>query len=132
MTKPSARTPAPPYSQVEPRREAVTPRVARAVEVAKTHLAENAHAPVSLDALSELAGMSKFHLNRKFKASVGITPSVFLMSLRVDRAKALLRQGEPIAHVAVDLGFADQAHFTRTFRRYVGVTPGRYGETNVA
>ena len=115
------------HQAAQPRPQMVTPRTARAVEVVRAHLQENVHAPTSLDGLAELAGVSKFHLNRTFKGAVGVTPAVFGMSLRVREAKARLRRGEPIAHVAVDLGFADQAHFSRTFKRYVGVTPGRYG-----
>ena len=104
----------------------VTVRVRRAVETAKAHLTDNFHDAVPLDALAELTGVSKFHLNKMFKQVVGIPPHVFQTSLRVGEAKRRLREAAPLAHVAVDLGFADQAHFTRTFKRYVGVTPGQY------
>ena len=104
----------------------VTVRVERAVETAKAHLTDYFHDAVPLDALAELTGVSKFHLNKMFKQVVGIPPHVFQTSLRVGEAKRRLRDAAPLAHVAVDLGFADQAHFTRTFKRYVGVTPGQY------
>ena len=108
-------------------RPLVTPRAEHAVETAKAYLRENLRTPTSLDQLAEHAAMSKFHLNKVFKRAVGVTPGVFQMSLRVREAKRLLRRRDPIAHVAIDLGFADQAHLTRTFKRYVGVTPGQYG-----
>ncbi len=109
-----------------PHPQTVTPRTMRAVEAVKAHLTEHFSTPLSLDQIAELVNMSKFHLSRTFKEVVGVTPAVFGMSLRVREAKSLLLR-EPIAHVAIDLGFADQAHFTRTFKRYVGVTPGQYG-----
>ena len=114
----------------QPRPQTVTPRTAHAVEAVKAHLTEHFSTPLSLDQIAELVNMSKFHLSRAFKEVVGVTPTVFGMSLRVREAKSLLRR-EPIAHVAIDLGFADQAHFTRTFKRYVGVTPGQYGAFRV-
>ena len=110
----------------QPRPVRVTPRVERAIETAKAYLMDTVYSPASLEQTAEHAAMSKFHLSRLFKQVVGVSPSVFQMSLRVGEAKRLLRQREPLAHVAFDLGFADQAHFTRTFKRFVGVTPGQY------
>jgi AraC-like DNA-binding protein len=55
-----------------------------------------------------------------------LPPHAFQLQLRVDRAKTLLARGLDIAAVAQRTGFADQSHFTRVFRRSVGVTPGRF------
>ncbi len=110
----------------QPRSMRVTPRVERAIETAKAYLIDTVYSPASLEQTAEHAAMSKFHLSRLFKQVVGVSPSVFQMSLRVREAKRLLRRDEPLAHIAFDLGFADQAHFTRTFKRFVGVTPGQY------
>ena len=49
-----------------------------------------------------------------------------LTQIRIERAKTLLTRGWPVAHVAVETGFFDQSHFTRRFKRIVGVTPGQY------
>ena len=116
----------------QPRAVTVTPRAEHAVETTKVYLKETIHSPASLEQMAEHAVMSKFHLSRLFKQVVGISPSVFQMSLRVREAKRLLRRNEPLAHVAFDLGFSDQAHFTRTFKRFVGVTPGQYQVGGVA
>jgi AraC-like DNA-binding protein len=48
------------------------------------------------------------------------------MARRIDTARKRLLDGEPIALVAADVGFFDQAHFTRQFKRHVGIPPGRY------
>ena len=60
------------------------------------------------------------------RAQMGLTPHAFQTNLRIARARALLSAGQPPAAVAATCGFADQAHLTRTFKRAVGVTPGRF------
>jgi AraC-like DNA-binding protein len=55
-----------------------------------------------------------------------MTPHAYVTQVRVRRAKSLLREGLPIAMVAAEAGFYDQAHLTRQFKCIVGVTPGRY------
>jgi AraC-like DNA-binding protein len=76
--------------------------------------------------LSLAAGVSDTHVIRTFSAATGIPPHAYLVSLRVERAKALLRDGHPLAAVALDVGFSDQSQLTRHFKRITGVTPGRF------
>lgn len=79
--------------------------------------------------LEEAAGMvhaHPAHLVRAFGAAFGIAPHQYLMSRRVERARRLLLEGMRPGEAAVTAGFYDQAHLTRHFRRWVGVTPGRY------
>jgi AraC-like DNA-binding protein len=66
------------------------------------------------------------HLVRGFTRRYGISPHAYLTGRRVERARTLLLQGIPVADVAVEVGFHDQAHLTRHFRRHVGVPPARY------
>lgn len=110
----------------EPPAETRAHREHRAVALVTAYLREQVHANVTLDELSELAQLSKYHLLRVFQKHMNISPHGYQTSLRIHRAKGLLRRGEPLAQVAVDVGFADQAHFTRQFKRYVSVTPGEY------
>ncbi|MGI8572314.1 MAG: helix-turn-helix transcriptional regulator [Solirubrobacteraceae bacterium] len=85
-------------------------------------------APASrpLASLASFAGLTRFELVRRFRQQAGLTPHAFQTNLRVARARAMLIAGDPIAWVAAACGFADQSHLTRTFRRMVGVTPGRF------
>lgn len=79
--------------------------------------------------LEEAAGVvhaHPAHLVRAFGAAFGIAPHQYLMSRRVERARRLLLEGMRPGEAAVTAGFYDQAHLTRHFRRWVGVTPGRY------
>jgi AraC family transcriptional regulator len=80
---------------------------------------------VSVETLAQEAGLSPAHFARAFTRSVGRPPHQHLLALRLERARALL--GAPdarLSDVALRTGFADQAHFTRQFRRAFGVTPG--------
>ena len=86
------------------------------------HIGDN----VSLMSLAVVVGLSPFHLCRVFKDAVGLTPHAYQDQLRVRRAKQLLTEQVPIAQAAVEVGFYDQAHLTRHFKRVVGITPGRY------
>ena len=87
--------------------------------------------PPSLGELANLVGTSRFALLRAFRARYGLPPHAYLNQLRVRRARTLLDGGMPAAAVAVAVGFADQPHLSRHFRRVVGLAPGRYQRNNV-
>lgn len=97
-----------------------------AVARAKSYLYDNLAAPVTLDELATAAGLSRFRLIRAFAAAVGLPPHAYHLQLRVERARQLLRDGLSGAQAAADLGFVDQAHFIRHFKRVMRVTPGAY------
>lgn len=85
----------------------------------------HASAQLSIDELARDAGLSPGHFARAFKHSVGRAPHQHLMLLRLERARRLLDGAAPVlSTVALESGFADQAHFTRAFKRQFGVTPG--------
>lgn len=79
---------------------------------------------ISLDRLAGLAGLSKFHFLRAFQEAFGAPPHAFQNFLRIAKAKALMVQGVPPRDVEV--GFADQSHFIRLFKRANLVTPAAY------
>jgi AraC-like DNA-binding protein len=97
-----------------------------AVRRARAYLNEHWDQHVPLAELSSVAGLTRFELVRRFRHQTGLTPHAFQTNVRITRARAMLSRGEPIARVAAACGFADQPHLTRTFRRAVGVTPGRF------
>jgi AraC-like DNA-binding protein len=72
---------------------------------------------------------SPAHLVRCFTRAFGIPPHRYLVGRRIDAARRRLLEGEPPALVAVEVGFHDQAHLSRHFRRHVGTTPGRYASS---
>jgi len=98
------------------------PAVARAI----AHLRERWNRRVLLSELADVARLSRFELVRRFHNQVGLPPHAFQTDLRISRARRLLLAGTPPAEVAFCCGFADQAHFTRSFRASVGVPPARF------
>ena len=82
--------------------------------------------PPTLDRLAELVGTAPFPLLRAFRAAYGLPPHAWLTQRRVSTARLLLDAGALPADVAAAVGFVDQAHLTRHFRRIVGVPPGAY------
>lgn len=97
-------------------------RVGLVRDYLRTHYAEN----VSLARLATLAGVSPFHLLRLFREQIGVPPHEYQIQVRVAQAKRLLLAGRPISQAALEAGFFDQSHLSRSFKRIVGVTPGRY------
>ena len=93
---------------------------------ARDYLHAHFHENIGLDELARVCGVDRFRLSRAFKAAFGIAPHGYLIQLRLVRARRLLALGTTPADVASDLGFADQSHLGRWFRRANGVTPGAY------
>jgi AraC-like DNA-binding protein len=81
---------------------------------------------LSADDLAAAAGCSRHAAYRAFTGAFGLTPGEYQRQLRVRTARRLLAGGVPPALAAAQAGFADQAHLTRWFRRYYGITPGGY------
>lgn len=84
--------------------------------------------PFGLSTLSEVAGLSAFHLVRSFKKAFGLSPLAWRNQRRIIAARRLILAGHRIADVAQDVGFADQSHLTRQFQKIVGISPGRYAQ----
>lgn len=78
-----------------------------------------------IDTWANAAGISRRQLARLLAPS-GMSPHQWLLSRRINRGKALLRQGFSLADAALASGFADQAHFQRFFKRHTATTPGQY------
>ena len=98
------------------------PEICKVVELLRQRFAES----ISLDQLTETAGLSKFHLIRLFRDEVGLAPHAFQLQLRISRAREMLDSGTSVVEVAAACGFADQAHFSRCFKSTVGYTPGAF------
>src|SRR5262249_49948014 len=107
-----------------PMRGGLPPRALQRVrDYIEAHLAEN----LSLQALADTAGLSRYHFARAFKQSEGLTPHDYIVKCRVERAQKLLADSDmPLSEIALAVGFADQSHCARRFREHVGVTPSSY------
>lgn len=113
-------------SQDDPQRPRTQPpskQMARTRDFIEEHLGE----AISVQSLLSAAGTeSQFQLIRQFKRSFGLPPHAYQLSRRIGRARSLLAGGMAPAEVAMELGFADQSHFARHFKRALGVSPGQY------
>lgn len=96
--------------------------VSQAKELLRARLAE----PPSLEALAAAVNLSPFHFARVFQRATGMPPHTWLMQQRIARARGLLREGCLPLEVASQLGFADQSHLGRQFKKVYGVGPGAY------
>jgi AraC-like DNA-binding protein len=85
---------------------------------------------ITLEKLAGLCGLRTSQFAHAFKRSTGVTPYQWLLQRRIARARELLSAGrESLADIALGCGFADQSHFTRSFARQVGTTPGAWRAT---
>lgn len=82
------------------------------------------HAPVTT--LARRAGLRRESFSRAFRRTAGLPPKAWLHCLRLEKARAMLRQGKSIADAALAAGYADQSHFHRMFVKFYSVTPGCY------
>ncbi|MBA5761086.1 AraC family transcriptional regulator [Vibrio sp. 404] len=89
-------------------------------------LLDEVDAQHQLDQLAQEAGISRYQLIRSFKNQFGLPPHAYLMDEKIKRSKHMLKRGQKIAEVALLLGFSDQAHFQRHFKRKLSVTPKFY------
>ncbi|MGC7873418.1 helix-turn-helix domain-containing protein [Desulfosporosinus sp. SYSU MS00001] len=96
------------------------------IKTACTYLESNYSKPITLDKLSEITGLSKYHLLRSFTRQKGISPYSYLVAIRINNAKKLLEQGMSPIEVAFQTGFSDQSHFSNFFKKLIGLTPKQY------
>ena len=92
-----------------------------------TYIDANLSAPLSCEELARLARLSVSYFARAFKCTFGYSPHVFLMRRRMERAQGLmLKTNTSLAQIALDCGFADQAHLSRIFLRFTGERPASW------
>jgi len=97
-----------------------------AVRKAMAYLREHYQEAVGLDELAGLTRMNGFYLAHAFRKYSGMPPHAFLTRVRVERARSLLICGMPPGKVATEVGFADQSHLYRHFKKICHLTPGAY------
>jgi AraC-like DNA-binding protein len=85
---------------------------------------------LSLERLALEVGLSKFHLARCFKEATGIAPHQYQMLLRLQSARRHIERGACVREAAKASGFADEAHLSRSFRGWLGVSPGTWRRIN--
>lgn len=100
--------------------------VPKAIAVAIAKIDDEPDAPVSLDDLARLCGISRFQVLRGFARATGLTPHAYMIQRRLQMTKRMIARGDDLAEAAASSGFADQSHMTRLFVRTYGMSPGYY------
>ena len=112
---------------LQPRDEGQRP-VQGGIASARAMIDDDPTALLTLTALAQEAGLSRYQFLRSFARATGMTPHAYLMQRRIHRARQLIGRGMRLADVAADSGFSDQSHMTRLFVRSFGVPPGTYAK----
>ena len=95
----------------------------RVIDFILAHLTQD----LSLEALAQQIGFSSYHFARLFRQTTGESPHQFVLRQRVERAQRLLKETDaPLAQIAIESGFANQSHLTRTFKHQLVFTPRVY------
>lgn len=114
------RTYTPQFRELRSPQRLTQQQIARAID----YMHANLNHDISLDVLAQTVNISPSHFRRLFKQATGMAPHQYLIDLRVNRAKELLLTGSfSVNQVAAEVGFADQSHLHRHFKRIFGITP---------
>lgn len=117
------------YASKEPVEESSHLSIPFVKQVSK-YIEQNAGKQIDLLQLSQMVHVSPFHLNRIFREQIGLPPKAYLLQVRIKQSVRLLLETRSISRVACDMGFTDQSHFSRFFKKNVGMSPGRFLDIN--
>jgi AraC-like DNA-binding protein len=101
----------------------------RLAERVRADLDAHLFEPITLAAAARRVGSGTTLVARAFTDTFGIPPHRYLIGRRLDAARDRILRGQPLADVAAEVGFVDQAHLTRRFRQFLGTTPGRFARS---
>ena len=100
--------------------------ISRELDIIKNAIIGNPEMELSIADMSQRVNISSYHLIRKFSSENGLTPHKFQMQCRIRKAQELLREGNRVIEVAQMVGFCDQSHMDRVFRKQLGISPEEY------
>lgn len=101
-------------------------RQVRELDIIRRDIIGNPELSLSIADLSEKVHISSYHMIRRFADENGLTPHKFQLQCRIRKAQELLENGMKVVDVAAAVGFCDQSHLDRVFRKQVGISPEEY------
>ena len=106
--------------------DGLTSRKDSLLMVVRDYIHDNIQEDITIDDLSHVANISKFHLIRLFSRQFGLTPHKYIVNHRINKVRNALKRGMSATHVAQEFGFFDTSHLNRHFKKAYGVTPTQY------
>ena len=100
--------------------------ISKELDIIKREIIGNPELELSISQMSQKVNISSYHLIRKFSDENGLTPHKFQMQCRIRKSQQLLRQGYKVIDVAQMVGFCDQSHLDRVFKKQVGISPEQF------
>ncbi len=98
----------------------------QAIYNALHYVQKNYHKNLVFEEISQIANLSPFYFHKLFHQYIGVSPHVYLIQTRIKKAGALLLKGLTISETAIKTGFTDQSHFSKFFKKVIGITSGQY------
>lgn len=98
----------------------------RDLEIIRNEIIGNPELEISIANISEKVHISSYHMIRKFANENGLTPHKFQLQCRIRKAQELLESGMKVVDVATAVGFYDQSHLCRVFKKQLGISPNKY------
>ena len=100
--------------------------ITKELDIIKREIIGNPELELSIAQMSQKVNISSYHLIRKFSDENGLTPHKFQMQCRIRKSQQLLKQGYKVIDVAQMVGFCDQSHLDRVFKKQVGISPEQF------
>ncbi|WP_320008599.1 AraC family transcriptional regulator [Maridesulfovibrio sp.] len=102
-----------------------------ALQRVKSFIDQNFQRQITLPELAETACLSPFHLQKIFVDEYGRSPQEYVIFKRIKEAQRLIESNTPLIEAALKSGFSDQSHFSKHFKKVVGISPGRFSKENI-
>ena len=93
-----------------------------------TYIEKHIYDKFNLDELAKIANINKFGFTKKFKALTGMTPMNYVLMRKIFSSKQLIKSNTGLTDIAYQYNFTDMAHFSKTFKRFIGISPKKYQE----
>lgn len=95
----------------------------------KNYVEKNIYEKFSLEELSKIVNINKFGFSKRFKTLTGMTPMNYVLMKKIFSSKTLIKSNYELTEVAYRYNFTDMAHYSKTFKRFIGISPKNYQES---